>query len=76
MHYLEFLVQPQVSICGLLQGCWINGSLHMNDKAWQSIQVAQDDSADKNRFVAPKAPVYWPLEDGPFLYESTGLTAS
>lgn len=56
----------------LLQGCCINGSLHMDDEAWQSVQQK---NADSNTFMAAKATVYWPFEEGPFVYEANMLTA-
>lgn len=56
----------------LLQGCYINGSLHMDDETWQTVQQK---NADPNTFVAAKATVYWPFEDGPFVYEANMLTA-
>ena len=59
----------------LLQGCYINGSLHMDDKTWKSVQTVQQQNADPNTFIAAKATVYWPFEEGPFVYEANMLTA-
>ncbi|DBB01102.1 hypothetical protein WJX77_003106 [Trebouxia sp. C0004] len=58
-----------------LKGCYINGSLHMDDAAWQSVQTVQQKNADLNTFIAAKATVYWPFEEGPFVYEANMLTA-
>ncbi|KAA6428841.1 MAG: hypothetical protein FRX49_01716 [Trebouxia sp. A1-2] len=55
-----------------MKGCCINGSLHMDDEAWQSVQQK---NADSNTFMAAKATVYWPFEEGPFVYEANMLTA-
>ena len=49
----------------LLQGCYVNGSLHMDDETWQSVQQK---NADANTFIAATATVYWPFEEGPFVY--------
>ena len=53
----------------LLQGCCINGGAHMNETAWQTVWAAPKNVAEPNTFVAADGPVYWPYEDGPFIYE-------
>lgn len=32
-------------------------------------------SGDGNTFIAPSAPVYWPIESGPFVYMPDPLAA-
>jgi len=40
-----------------------------------TVQTVQQKNADPNTFVAAKATVYWPFEEGPFAYEANMRTA-
>lgn len=59
-----------------LQGCQITGSLYMSSNDNQETNFAASASTgDDNTFIAPSAPVYWPIEDGPFVYIPDPLAA-
>ena len=59
-----------------MQGCQITGSLHISSSETQETEcVNRAAMGRENTFVAPSAPVYWPAEEGPFVYMQDPLTA-
>ena len=48
----------------------------MHSSGSQDTECATNASIRRdNTFIAPSAPVYWPAEDGPFVYLPDPLTA-
>lgn len=61
---------------GAMQGCQVTGSVYMTSTEKQATDgVAGASSRDGNTFIAPSAPVYWPVENGPFVCTPDPLAA-
>ena len=59
-----------------LQGCRVTGSVYMHSVGNQETECGTSASfRHNNTFIAPPAPVYWPAEDGPFVFVPDHLTA-
>lgn len=76
LQYVRITIPESTQRLAAMQGCQITGSLHISRTELQETEcVNSAGMGHDNTLVAPSAPVYWPAEEGPFVYMPDPLRA-